>query len=292
MAAKDAGNDQDAALDFAALPRPTQISAHIAEAIRERIVAGTIPLGARLPSESVLSRDFAVSRPTVREALAALQFVGLVESRRGYGTVVVAREPTTTATSPAAGRELHTLSDAVDLLEARLVLEPAAIALAAGDPDLTALEHAGALIDGMVVAIDDAELGASSDIRVHHALLDVCRNAWLRDAARALLELALDPMLLTTRTHAWSSSEIPHDWVAQHQAVHAAISSGDPTAAKRAAQTHLGSVADGLAIAVRDEPDLVVRVRELQRRHQLDTAPALTLAPDNPAEPQKTRTQP
>src|SRR6188472_2051264 len=77
---------------FSPLPRARQVSAHVAERILERITSGALPLGARLPSETELARDFAVSRPSVREALAALQFAGHVESRRGFGTIVVSRE--------------------------------------------------------------------------------------------------------------------------------------------------------------------------------------------------------
>ncbi len=262
---------------FGAMPRPTQISAHIAAAIQERITSGAIPLGARLPSETDLSRDFAVSRPSVREALAALQFVGLVESRRGYGTVVVSREPTVNEPATGTVRPLVTLTDAIDLLETRLVLEPAAMATAARDPHPSALESARELIDGMAVAIDDAELHASTDVRVHHALLDVCRNTVLRESARDLLGMALDPMLLSARTHAWSTPDLPHVWADDHSAVHAAIEAGDPVAARTASERHLASVATGLGSAVQDDVDLADRLAALLRRHGI--TPRLQLEP-------------
>ncbi len=260
-------SSSESGLSFGALPRPTQISAHIAAAIQERIASGVIPLGARLPSEADLSRDFAVSRPSVREALAALQFVGLVESRRGYGTVVVSREPTVSGPTTGAPRPLGALVDAVDLLETRLVLEPAAMATAARDPHPAALASARDLIEGMAVAIGDVDLHASTDIRVHHALLDTCRNSVLRESARDLLGMALDPILLSSRTHAWSSPDLPHVWAADHSAVHAAIESGRPEAARAACENHLASVATSLARAVQDEPDLLGRVEALARRH-------------------------
>lgn len=265
------------------MPRPTQISAHIAEAIQGRIASGAIPLGARLPSEADLSRDFAVSRPSVREALAALQFVGLVESRRGYGTVVVSREPTVSGPPAGAVRPLGTLVDAVDLLETRLVLEPEAMATAARDPHAAALAAARDLIDGMAVAINDVDLHASTDIRVHHALLDVCRNTVLRESARDLLGMALDPILLSARTHAWSSPHLPHVWADDHSAVHAAIEEGDPEAARAASERHLASVAMSLEPAVQDDADLLDRVTALLRRHGI--GPRLQLEPTISHEP-------
>lgn len=277
----------ESALSFGAMPRPTQISAHIAAAIQERIATGEIPLGARLPSEADLSRDFAVSRPSVREALAALQFVGLVESRRGYGTVVVSREPTVGGPATGSLRPLGALVDAVDLLEARLVLEPAAMAIAALDPNPAALASARELIDGMAVAIDDVDLHASTDIRVHHALLDICRNSVLRESARDLLGMALDPILLSSRTKAWSSPELPHVWAADHSAVHAAIESGHPEAARAACESHLASVATSLALAVQDEPDLLDRVAALARRHAIGARLRLQPPSDPPPEGRK-----
>ena len=241
-------------------------------------------MGARLPTESELARDFAVSRPSVREALAALAIRWSVESRRGYGTVVVSQEPTVSATTAAVGRRLGTLGDAVDLLEARLVLEPAAIASAAGDPDHSAMNSARALIDGMAVAVDDTELGANTDIRVHHALLDICRNALLREAARSMLELALDPLLAVVRAHAWSSSNLPHDWASHHSAVYAAIEANDPDAARSATEAHLISVASSLALAVQTEADLLDRVTRLQRSYGASVKPSLRLSPDPSAE--------
>jgi DNA-binding GntR family transcriptional regulator len=60
----------------------------IRNVLRNRILAGRYGLGSRLPSESALMSQFAVSRVTVRLALEALREVGLVESRQGKGHFV------------------------------------------------------------------------------------------------------------------------------------------------------------------------------------------------------------
>jgi len=64
MAKYSPRGSQSAALGFEAVPRATQVSASIAVANQERIASGVIPLGARLPTESELARDFAASRPS------------------------------------------------------------------------------------------------------------------------------------------------------------------------------------------------------------------------------------
>lgn len=64
----------------------------IAEELRGEIVAGTVPVGARLPSETELAERFEVHRHTVRQAVAALAAENLVVARRGSGTFVAEHE--------------------------------------------------------------------------------------------------------------------------------------------------------------------------------------------------------
>ena len=245
---------------FGPVARAPQVSASIAEQILSRIKEGELPVGARLPTEAELAKDFGVSRPSVREALAALQFSGHVESRRGFGTVVVNAD---TAQSVEERRPLQTLREAVDLLETRLVLEPYALAAAAEDPDREALKNARRLIDGMRAAVNEPGLHASTDIRVHRSLLATCRNAVLRDAATRLVEMSLDPMLTRARTQAWSSDELPHRWTDHHEAVYEAIRDGDPKRARSSCLAHLASVVDNLAAATADDRELEHRMRKL-----------------------------
>jgi DNA-binding GntR family transcriptional regulator len=65
----------------------------VAEALRERIRAGTHPAGSLLPATAALCRRFGVSASTVHKAIGALRAEGTVDSRQGMGVVVVARPP-------------------------------------------------------------------------------------------------------------------------------------------------------------------------------------------------------
>jgi GntR family transcriptional regulator len=67
---------------------PTPLYHQLAEHLTSRIRAGEYPTGARIPSEHRLAADFAVGRPTVRQALDVLVRKGLLERRRGAGTFV------------------------------------------------------------------------------------------------------------------------------------------------------------------------------------------------------------
>src|SRR3954468_20970457 len=122
--------------------RPLQRYEQIAERLAEDIRSGRLTPGERLPSERDLARALEVSRASVREALAALQLQGVVETRPGAGTFVAAHAP--------AGEVPHDASPSA-VLEARAQLEPAVARLAArrAQPDpavenlLAAMEAVG-----------------------------------------------------------------------------------------------------------------------------------------------------
>jgi GntR family transcriptional repressor for pyruvate dehydrogenase complex len=260
----------DAATGIRPLQRAPLVSASVAEQLVGLIADGTFAVGDRLPSEVDLAREFQVSRPSVREALAALAFAGHVESRRGFGTVVTSKEPSAgrvgaAAPMPRRREGLTSLDEAVDLLEVRLLLEPSAMASAAVDPNMEKLEIARSLVDGMRVAVEEPRLRVSSDIRVHRALLEVCPNTRLRQSTAEVLELSLDPMLLETRTQAWASPELPLCWADHHLAVCDAIAEGDPDRARMASRDHLASVVNNFAVATEHDPLLQRRISAFMR---------------------------
>lgn len=81
----------------------------LAETLAESIKRGKYKVGALLPAEDVLCRDFRLSRFTVREALRQLQASGLIERRHGTGTIVLASEPPKTYS--------HTIASIEDILQ-------------------------------------------------------------------------------------------------------------------------------------------------------------------------------
>ncbi len=74
-------------------PTSKRLYEQVADQLSARIAAGTYIVGERLPSERDLAAAFGVSRPTVREAVIALELDGLVEVKTGSGVYVIARAP-------------------------------------------------------------------------------------------------------------------------------------------------------------------------------------------------------
>ena len=85
----------------------------IARRLMDRINDGSYPVGGRLPAEREISTEFNVSRPTVREAIIALEVQGIVEVRVGSGAYV--RRQTAAAETPGFSVTAFELTEAAPM---------------------------------------------------------------------------------------------------------------------------------------------------------------------------------
>jgi GntR family transcriptional repressor for pyruvate dehydrogenase complex len=119
-------------------------SSFIADQILRMINTGRYQAGSKLPSERAITEQMGVSRPSLREAISALQIVGVLESRPGDGTYVSAP----TATEDLMRRAVAVLEECdspFENMQARKAVEIGAAQLAikaATDADLLALKEA------------------------------------------------------------------------------------------------------------------------------------------------------
>src|SRR5580765_4057571 len=114
---------------FTAIPRNAVAQSAIVT-IKEMIVRGALRAGQRLPAERDLAAQFALSRPSLREAIRALIALNILESRHGEGTFVSSLDPE--LLSEPIDFVLQVNDDALlSLFEARRVLEAGVAALAA-----------------------------------------------------------------------------------------------------------------------------------------------------------------
>ena len=121
---------------------PQRLYRQIADQLRTLIGQGEFEAGARLPAERDLARQLGVSRPSVREALIALEVEGWVEVRTGSGVYVQDR------THRSAERVAVTEWGPLELIRARRVVEGQTAALAAADTNKVAYVESGKLLDG------------------------------------------------------------------------------------------------------------------------------------------------
>lgn len=240
--------------EFQALQSEKSIAVRIAEQLVTRIRSGDFPIGTKLPSETELARQFGVSRPSVREALGALQFVGYIDSTRGSGSQVTSREPVVDHSGLAPAKVAP--RDVLRLFEARLLIEPQVAALAAQDPDLDQLEEATDLIEGMSLVVNRSTLYGETDLRVHRAIAAVCQNSFMTASALKLLDVMASPQLRDTRVQAWQNRLLPPLWGCQHTDIVTAIRERDAVTAATATWDHLVSSARNALTVLSADPSV------------------------------------
>jgi DNA-binding FadR family transcriptional regulator len=217
--------------------RPLQRYEQIAERLAADIRSGLLAPGERLPSERELARALEVSRASVREALAALQLRGVVETRPGAGTFV-------TAEPPLSDVPQHDASPSA-VLEARAQLEPAIARLAAqrAQPDpavenlLTAMEAATNPHDPAARATWNA-----SDRLFHRQLAAMTGNPVLLAFADHVAALMDEPLWQRLRDDSIATPGRTRIHVAEHRMIYEAIVEGNAEAAAFYSAQHINRV--------------------------------------------------
>ena len=147
-------------------------SPEIAAEMRRAIESGEYQRFERLPASRELAEQFGVARNTLRDALYQLESEGLLETRAGSGTYVLAEKK---APVPSAVKD----SNPLELIDARFALEPHICRLAVlhgRRADFDALE---ALCDRMDEAVNDPPAFSEADAEFHKRLAEATGNRLL-----------------------------------------------------------------------------------------------------------------
>jgi DNA-binding FadR family transcriptional regulator len=203
----------------------------IADQIRNLIRAGEFCAGSRLPPERDLARQLGVSRPSVREALIALEVEGLVDVRIGSGIYVLAPGPNGTD-------EVQAASGPFELLRARSVIEGECAALAARSAkkaDIEAMEDA---LELMQHEMSGDKQTLHADRLFHLRIAEATGNGALVQVVKMLWAERTGPLYKHLEHH-YRSPQLRLVAMAEHLAVVKAIAARDPAAARTAMQRHL-----------------------------------------------------
>jgi len=212
----------------------------IADQIIRLLDAGEYKPGERLPAERILAERLSVSRPTVREALIALEVEGWVEIRGGSGVFVLNRPEIPLAASTPASDSTPTPGP-FEVLFARDLIEPDIAALAAKNatPDhLAAL--AQALGDMVCCSAGDIKR-LEYDREFHFALAEASGNSALLLALQALWTTRVQPVYLCLEDH-FHSEQVWQRAIIEHREILEAIKQGDAKAARAAMHRHMKNV--------------------------------------------------
>lgn len=218
---------------------PHRLYRQIAGQLRALIAAGEFLPGSRLPAERDLARQLGVSRPSVREALIALEVEGMVDVRTGSGIYVM--QPG--ARLQGAGRtqaDPHENAEwgPLELMRARELVEGEVAALAARH---ARTPHIAAMDSALAQMRDEAEAGIvprDGDEAFHAAVAQACGNEVLRDTVLGYWKARRGPLFERLGDY----FENPASWSAalvEHAVVLEAVRAQNPAAARRAMQSHL-----------------------------------------------------
>jgi DNA-binding FadR family transcriptional regulator len=219
----------------------------ISDQLRELIIAGEFPVDSRLPSERDLSVQLGVSRPSLREALIALEVEGYIEVRMGSGIYVCEPPP------GKAGFDLSSEEGPLELIQARAMIEgevAAAAAKAGRKADFDAVEAA---IEQMEADAKSGIIPIEADCLFHVRVAEATGNSVLVGTVKRLFELRLGPLFDQLHSH-FESPDVWAQAIAEHRDVLKALRTKDPAKAKAAMRRHMDIAYKRLSASVTKVP--------------------------------------
>ena len=224
------------------------------------ITSGKYKPGERLPSERDLAAAFKVSRPTVREAMIALEIRGLAESRHGSGIYVSKHLP-----ARIAGGDLDI--GAFELTEARRLFEGEAAALAATTITAEQLTELEEILAEMVTENARRVYGEMADRRFHIAIARATRNTAIAAVIENLWDIRYrSPLCRYMLERARRVGVQPR--ISEHRRILAALRKHDPRAARNAMRDHLARVIEGLLAATESDTVASARTKAVKARRE------------------------
>ena len=200
----------------------------IADQILDLVAENGLAPGDRLPAERELAERFGVSRPSLREALIALEVEGRLDIRMGSGIYVGA---------PARAAAIEGESP-FEVLQARAIVESAIAEEAPRRCDPAAVAAMDRILARMAEAMGDPARSLDLDGAFHIAVAMGTGNGLLADMTADIYRLRLSPFFSRLAAH----FEGPGTWrlaLAEHGAIRDAIAAGDAGAAREAMRHHL-----------------------------------------------------
>lgn len=204
----------------------SSVALQLLERIKRALIRGELRPGDFLPSETELTQTLGIGKSSVREAIKMLQAIGIVEVRRGQGTVI-RKEPGDPLVDPMAFGMILARGMTRDVLEFRRMFEPAYTVQAMQNATADDRAHIRESITAMEVAISNGEQTACHDVAFHRAVLYATHNPMTIRVGETLLQL-IEAALET------SMQTLPEVALKDHKAIYAAFENGDEAEVKAA----------------------------------------------------------
>ena len=215
----------------------TTLTGDICRQMVNHLIRGVWDEGAKIPAERDLCQQLGVGRASLREALKALEIMGMIETRLGDGTYVCKRSEFFSRPllwAIASGSE----ADVKELIEARMLIEVELAGLAAERAGQQNVAELSELLDRMIKAKRNPHDFVQADVEFHLAIARAASNSILLNALQLIRNL-LQQWILS----AVASKGVPEKACAQHKRLLTAIKSGDSMSARKEMRKHLREMA-------------------------------------------------
>ncbi len=243
---------------------PEKLSQSVVRQIEQLILRGILRPGERLPSERDMAEKLAVSRPSLRDAIAELGERGLLNSRAGSGVFVA--EVLGSAFSPALIQLFATHEEAVfDYIAFRRDMEGLAAERAARLGSETDLRVIATIFQKMQAAhqkrdpTDEAQL----DAEFHMAIIEASHNVIMLHMLRSMFDL-LRQGVFYNRQVMFRNRMTRDNLLDQHSAMNDALQARNPSAARAAVEAHLNYVEQAFIDQMRAEKNETIARQRLE----------------------------
>ncbi|WP_105565726.1 FadR/GntR family transcriptional regulator [Microbacterium halophytorum] len=212
--------------------------------IKDMIVSGKVKPGGKLPPEKDLSEQLGLSRSSLREAVKALEVIRVLDVRRGDGTYVTSLEPAMLLEAMSFVVELHQDDSVLELFEVRRMLEPDAVALAAGK----ATAEQVAEMQQTLATVDEqtsVEELVAHDTEFHARLAAASGNGYLASLLESLSSRTVRARVWRGITEGGSTRRT----IDEHRGILEAVERGDAELARALMLAHISGVEQWLRAA-------------------------------------------
>jgi len=220
-------------------------SSLVAQKILESIERGSLREGERLPSERTIAEETGVSRPPVREALSALQIMGVVESLTGDGTYVKVNAKNIISRSRAVAM-LEENESPFEVFRARRAIESGIHEMAASRAEPEDLENMRCVLEEMKEAIETQDFKAyfEANRAFHLGIAKASHNSVLVRILEHLFDVENQPLWREVVQKHLSTHQNINFYFSQHQRMLEAIRSRDRELARSLAHDHFDRTVD------------------------------------------------
>lgn len=216
-------------MDFETI-KTDRLYVKVADRITSMLESGQISAGDRLPSERDLAELLGVSRPTIREAMIALELSGIIEIRTGSGIYISKNKPSPTISDKGIGP--------FEILEAREMVEVEACGLAATRITDKQVAQLRVVLEEMKEEQNSDDASEKADQKFHCIIAEAAQNTALYGIINWLWELRNQSALSTSFLERIREEGV-HPAIDDHRKIVDALEQRDPVKAKKAMKNHI-----------------------------------------------------